>query len=154
MVFKMKTNREILSYLFFGVLTTLVSILSFEAFGLILGKDLYLLNNILSWIIAVIFAFFVNKLWVFESKSFKFSVIRTEIIGFLSARILSLGLEEAGLFLMIDLLKFNVLKTEILGFSLTGELIAKLIMQIIVVIANYIFSKFIIFKKEKRNELD
>ncbi|MBQ6825992.1 MAG: GtrA family protein [Clostridia bacterium] len=150
----MKNKKEIISYLFFGVLTTVISIASFQAFGFILGEKLYLLNNILSWIISVAFAFFTNKLWVFESKSFKFSVIKGEIIGFLSARIFSLVLEEAGLFFMIDLIKFSAFKTEILGFTITGELIAKLIMQIIVVIANYIFSKFIIFKRKKQNELD
>ncbi|MBO5019799.1 MAG: GtrA family protein [Clostridia bacterium] len=64
----MKINREVINYLIFGILTTAVSILTFQFFGFLLGEELYLVNNILSWIISVSFAFVTNKLWVFESK--------------------------------------------------------------------------------------
>ena len=143
-----KINKELVSYLVFGVLTTLVSIVTFEVANLILGQDLYLLSNIISWIFAVTFAFVTNKLWVFESKSWAVAVIRPEIIAFVAARLFSLLLEEAGLYLLIDILSLGTFSSAIFGFTLTGTLISKLIMQVIVVVANYIFSKFIIFKKK------
>lgn len=144
----MKNKKEIISYLFFGVLATVVNIFCFQLFSLIFGEDLYLLNNILSWIITVAFAFVTNKLWVFESKSWQFSVIKTEIAGFTVARIFSLVLEEAGLYLLIDIVKLKNVEFNVLGFLITGALISKVIMQVIVVLSNYIFSKFIIFKKK------
>jgi putative flippase GtrA len=143
-----KETKELISYLIFGVLTTLVSIVTYEIANIILGTDLYLISNIISWVTAVSFAYVTNKLWVFESKSWQFSVIKTEIAAFVIARLFSLGLEEAGLYLLIDVANLKEFSAAILGFTLTGALLSKLIMQVIVVIANYVFSKFIIFKKK------
>lgn len=141
--------RELISYIFFGVLTTVVSLVSFRIFDVILGEKLYLLTNIISWVFAVIFAYITNKLWVFESKSWKASVVIKELIGFFGARILSLVIEEVGLWLMVDLLSMGEISINIFRFNINGNFIAKLIMQVVVVILNYIFSKLVIFKKSK-----
>ena len=143
----MKINREVISYLIFGLLTTVVSIITFHFFGFVFGEKLYLLNNILSWIISVSFAFVTNKLWVFESKSWGFSVLKKEIMGFALARLFSLLVEEVGLFLLIDLARLEKFRFEVLGILITGILISKVLMQVIVVLLNYFFSKFLIFKK-------
>ncbi len=140
---------EIGLYLFFGILTTLVNIICFQVFGLIFGKNAYLLSNAVSWVIAVAFAYVTNKIWVFKSKSWSVDVIKTEMPAFLSARVFSLILEEIGLWLMIDIFKFEKFSFEFLSVLITGSLIAKLIMQVIVVLSNYIFSKFLIFKDKK-----
>lgn len=142
--------KEVILYLIFGVLTTLVSLLSFWLFELALGKDLYLLTNVFSWVLAVIFAFVTNKLFVFESKSWKCNVLVKEIPEFLLARVFSLVIEELGLILFIEALSFDEISKSILGFNITGEFIAKIIMAIIVIILNYFFSKFIIFNKAKK----
>ena len=128
-------KREIALYLVFGVLTTVISLLSFKLFNFLLGENLYLINNVFSWILAVSFAFVTNKLWVFESKEWKSPLIFKEMLLFLSARVFSLLVEELGLFLLID----------VLG-SISPD-ISKLIMQIIVVILNFVLSKFLDFKK-------
>ena len=73
--------KELISYVFFGVLATIVSILSFKLFDVLLGPQLYLLSNVISWIITVIFAYFTNKIWVFESKSWKANVHVKEIVS-------------------------------------------------------------------------
>lgn len=143
----MKNKKEIISYLFFGLLTTAISILTFQLFGFLLGEKHYLINNIFSWVISVAFAFVTNKLWVFTSRSWDVKTVRPEIIGFVSARIFSLLLEEAGLFLLIDLLSFDVFNMVVLSFTVSGGLIAKTIMQFIVIVTNYFLSKFFIFKK-------
>lgn len=141
--------RELISYIFFGVLTTVVSLVSFRIFDVILGEKLYLLTNVISWVFAVIFAYITNKLWVFESKSWKASVVIKELIGFFGARILSLVIEEVGLWIMVDLLSMGDISINIFSFNINGNFIAKLIMQVVVVILNYIFSKLVIFKKSK-----
>jgi putative flippase GtrA len=139
--------KEIFSYLFFGFLTTLISILTFGLFNAALGEKLYLISNIFSWVISVAFAFVTNKIYVFRSLEWNVKILRTELFGFVGARIFSLVLEEAGLFLLMDIIKFNSFETRVLSFSITGGFISKIIMQIVVVITNYFFSKFIIFKK-------
>lgn len=141
--------KELISYVFFGVLATVVNIVCFKIFDVILGSHLYLLNNIISWIITVIFAYFTNKLWVFESKSWKADIVLKEIISFFGARLFSLAVEEAGLWLMIDIMSMGEISWELLGFTVGGNMIVKIIMQVVVVILNYVFSKLIIFKKKK-----
>lgn len=128
-------KREIVLYLIFGVLTTVISLLSFKLFNFLFGEELYLLNNIFSWLFAVAFAFITNKIFVFESKKWESPMIFKEIFLFVSARVFSLIVEEAGLFLLIDIL------------AILSPDFSKLVMQIMVVILNYVFSKFIVFKK-------
>lgn len=141
--------KELISYVFFGVLATIVNLVSFKIFDAILGENLYLVTNVVSWLITVIFAYFTNKLWVFESKSWKASVVVKELIGFFGARIFSLVVEEAGLWLMIDICHMGDISWDIFTFSLSGNMIAKIIMQVVVVILNYVFSKLVIFKHKK-----
>lgn len=143
----MQNKKEIISYLFFGLLTTLVSILTYQLFSLVFGEEVYLINNILSWIIAVCFAFFTNKLWVFSSKDWDKKILKKEAYSFFLARVFSLILEEIGLFVLIDLLMLKTFELQISGVLLTGVLLSKVIMQVVVVLTNYFLSKFVIFKK-------
>lgn len=140
--------KELILYLIFGVLTTFVSIFSFWLFGLFIPDKLYLITNVISWVIAVIFAFVTNKLFVFESKKWGKAELSSEVPKFLGARVFSLIIEELGLILFIDLLGFKELGWTVLCFNVTGELIAKTIMAIVVIVLNYFFSKFMIFKKK------
>lgn len=146
------SHKELILYLIFGVLTTLVNFVAYAVSELILTKELYLVSNIIAWVIAVVFAYVTNKLFVFESKSWVPSVLAKEIPEFVGARIFSLLVEEAGLLLLVDVIGLSKFETVILGFTLAGTLIAKIILAVIVVIMNYFFSKFIIFKKESKAE--
>lgn len=145
-----KKYKEIILYIFFGVLTTIVNFVIYFIMNALLGEDMYLVSNVIAWIGAVAFAYVTNKIWVFESKSRESKTLLREIGEFVSARLLSLGIEEAGLYIFVDLLKFSTFSFSFLRLTITGDVIAKIIMQIIVVILNYIFSKFIIFKKVKK----
>ena len=138
-------HRQGVLYLFFGGLTTLVSILSFALFNALLGDERYLLSNLLSWVLAVLFAFFTNKHLVFASRSNDKKTLLTEGGKFLGARLLSLGLEELILWIMLDLLAMENL---VILTIITGELIAKVVATIVVVAVNYAISKFFIFKKK------
>lgn len=141
--------KELLLYLVFGVLTTLVNLLTFWAFTQILGEERYLINNAIAWVAGVAFAFVTNKLFVFESKKWNIKTIGKELPEFVGARLFSFGVEEGGMWLFVDALGFGENSLTILGITITGQIIAKLALAVIVVILNYFFSKFIIFKKKK-----
>lgn len=146
----LKKHREIIVYFIFGVLTTAVNLITFYILEALFGTaDSYLYNNLIAWVVGVVFAYITNKLIVFESKSWKLKLVLREASEFVGARVFSLAVEEAGLWLLIDLLKWGSFSESLFGFQITGGLIAKVILAVIVVILNYIFSKFIIFKKNK-----
>ncbi len=147
-----KKHSELILYIIFGVLTTLVNLVSFSIFTLIIGDKLYLLNNAIAWIISVIFAYFTNKLFVFNSKSFAAKVLFKEFTEFLIARIFSFLVEEFGMWFFIDILGFNNFSINIIGFNINGQLITKILLSVIVVIMNYFFSKFFIFAKKQNND--
>ena len=125
--------QELVSYVFFGVGTCLVNLLVYFPLERVCG---YLAANCIAWIAAVIFAYVTNKLLVFESPSWEARVVIREASGFFAARLMSLGLEELMLAVMIGML----------GISST---VTKLSAQVVVVLFNYIASKFFIFKKKK-----
>lgn len=141
--------KEIILYIIFGVLTTAVNILAFACFNNILGEDLYLISNVIAWVIAVVFAYVVNKLWVFESKSWNVQIVMKEATGFLLARLFSLAVEEAGMWSLIDLMGFDRYSLDLFSIEIGGKMLVKIFLAIIVVILNYIFSKLFIFKKKK-----
>lgn len=154
-ILKKLINKETVTYLIFGVLTTVVNFGVFKLVDMTLEKaftaDLTLLTNFIAWIVSVVFAYVTNKLFVFESKSWKANVIAKEIPSFIGARVFSLGVEELGLFVFITWLGFDSFVLEILpGFALGGKMLVKIALAVIVVVMNYVFSKFIIFKNKEK----
>lgn len=142
--------KELLLYGIFGVLTTLVNFVAFWACGKILGEELYLVSNAIAWFAAVIFSYFTNKIFVFESKSFAPKVVIKELGVFFSSRVLTFGIEEGGMWLFVDALCFNDIVLNVLGFEIGGQMIAKLIVGVTVVILNYFLTKFVTFRKAKK----
>lgn len=147
-----KKYEEVILYVVFGGLTTVVNFISFWLFSKLFGEKVYLLNNVIAWFISVVFAYITNKLWVFDSKSWAPKVLLKEVPSFFAARLFSLGVEEAGLWLFVDMLNFGEKNFELFGFKFGGQLIAKVVLAVIVVILNYFFSKFVIFAKKKKNK--
>lgn len=141
--------KELILYGIFGVLTTVVNFAVFWLFGKILGTDMYLVNNAVAWFAAVVFAYVTNKLFVFESKSFAPKVLIKEIGTFFSSRIMTFGIEEGGLWLLVNALNFNDLAVNVFGFEIGGQMIAKAIVGVTVIITNYFMTKFITFGKKK-----
>ncbi|MDD6146324.1 MAG: GtrA family protein [Oscillospiraceae bacterium] len=142
--------KELIVYVVFGACTTLVNFAAFKLFNVILGEKLYLLSNIIAWFLSVVFAYVTNKLWVFESKSWEKRLVIKEVIAFFSARVFSFLVEEAGLFVAVDLLKFSEKSLTVFGITIGGTMIAKVILAVIVVTMNYFFSKLVIFKKKQK----
>ena len=124
--------KEGILYLFFGGCTTLVNIISFAILRLF-KIDVYISNGI-AWILAVLFAFVTNKIFVFESKGKTKKETLREMISFFGFRVLSLLFDMAIMYLLIDIIHGN-------------EIVAKVVSNVVVIILNYIFSKVFIFKK-------
>ena len=126
-------NKEAFMYLIFGVLTTavdyIVALLCFHGAGF--GE---ITSNNIAWLVLVAFAYITNKLFVFESKSFQGRVLFKEIVSFLSARIITL--------IMADIIIWGASELN------TDFLTAKIVSSVVVIVANYIFSKLIIFRKK------
>ena len=100
------------------------------------------------FVAAVIFAYLTNKRYVFESRSWDAATLKREIPSFLGARLASFGLEELLLWIAKDLIRVGRWSLVILGLTLGGLMIAKILISVIVVVLNYIFSKFFIFKQK------
>ncbi|MBR6510552.1 MAG: GtrA family protein [Clostridia bacterium] len=132
-------------YLLFGVLTTLVNYVVFVSFSFILGHEMVLITNTIAFIVSVVFAYITNKLYVFKSKSWEYKILLKEISAFILARVFSYFFEQIGLYICADILHLE--KYAMLGID--GIIISKAILNIFVIILNWVFSKFIIFKKEK-----
>lgn len=126
----LKKHREALLYLFFGALTTLISILSFYLFYRLCRVN-ELLANVLSWILAVLFAYVTNSLWVFcdgELMSAK------KLASFYAGRLFTLGVEELILYVFITRMALNAMAV-------------KIVAQIVIIVLNYVVSKVFVFKK-------
>jgi putative flippase GtrA len=131
--------REAVLYVICGGFTTLVSWASYALF-VWAGMELNL-SNILSWICAVLFAFVVNKWIVFESRSTEGKTVAKELSLFFGARIFTGVLS----WILFPILLWMGLNQTILG---TEGLIAKIIVTIVEIALNWIFSKYMIFKKK------
>nr|WP_251006088.1 GtrA family protein [Carnobacterium sp. ISL-102] len=124
---------EVIGYLVFGGLTTVVNIVVFYLFDSILGVH-YLFANAIAIIVSILFAFFTNKKYVFKSATPTFQLWLKEFSLFVSFRLLSAVFDMGSMWLLVD------------GLDLDANW-AKIITQFIVVVLNYAFSKFFIFKQ-------
>ena len=133
-----KKYKEIINYLIIGGLTTVVSLISFYLVRiLIFTKDTQLdiqISNIISWIFAVLFAFITNKKYVFESKTTGTKKIK-EMIKFYLSRLTTLIIDMVTMWILTAPLNIN-------------DKVSKIIVQFIIVVLNYVFSKLFVFKKE------
>lgn len=127
-----KDHWDVVTYLFFGVLTTIVSYLVYyPCFWLL---DIAWVSEVISWIVSVAFAYLTNKPWVFKSHDWSMKVVAPELTKFVACRLSSLLMSVAILFVFTDLLGFD------------GN-VMKLVTSVLVVIVNYVGSKLLVFKK-------
>lgn len=146
--------KEIITYIIFGVLTTAVSWGTYTVFINFLSLSVFW-SNLLSWVLSVAFAYITNKLWVFESKSFKPAVILREAASFAASRGVTGIIEIVAVPLLaksgFDTVFYSLAEQLNLTARIfyTDGIYSKIVLAVIVVILNYFFSKFIIFKNKK-----
>ena len=141
--------KELIVYFVFGLCTTVVNLITFKIFNLILGDEKYLVSNVFAWFLSVVFAYTTNKIFVFKSKDWGMKTLLKEVISFFSSRVFTFVIEESGLYFLVDIMNLKDVQLDVFVITVSGEMISKLIVGVLVVIINYIFSKMFIFKKKK-----
>lgn len=121
--------KEVVNYLVFGVLTTVVNIVVYFVFADMLHFH-YLISNCVAWLLSVLFAYVTNRKYVFESKS---ESIVEEMIKFFVSRLATGGLDMALMWLLVSVLSVN-------GVA------SKVLVNVVVVVSNYVLSKIVVFK--------
>lgn len=135
-----KKYEELINYLIIGILTTIVSLVTYYLLTLTIldaNNKVYLqIANIISWLASVTFAYFTNRKYVFKVKN-KSNI--KECLNFYISRISTLIIDMIIMYIFVSILKFD-------------NKIVKLIAQVVIIILNYILSKFIVFKSSKEVE--
>ena len=129
----MKKYKSFIAYAVFGVFTTIVNIVTYNAcyYNLNISNKL---SNIAAWVLAVTFAYLTNKVWVFGSSSWNWTVLKKEITAFISCRLATGVLDLLIMYICVDVLEWHAM-------------IMKIASNILVIVLNYVFSKLVIFKK-------
>ena len=152
--------KEPILYIIFGVLTTLVNIVVYYLMADVVFIY-YLVANVIAWVSSVLFAFVTNKLFVFESKSWKGTVVLPEMGGFFLARFATGVVDMVLMWLLVDVLLWNQvglgIGTEGYVFGsvmdmqqvlCSGEMLAKVLVNVVIIVLNYVASKLWIFRKK------
>ena len=126
-----KKYSEVINYLIVGGLTTLVSILVYALFTNVFHIN-YMIANAISWIVSVLFAYITNRVFVFKSKS---ENVFMEVYLFFKYRIFSFLIDNLLMYIFVELINID-------------DMVSKIIVQVVVIVLNYIFSKLFVFKKE------
>lgn len=134
---------EQIKYLFFGVCTTAVNYGVFWALTRALGLGAALWANVAAFIAATAFAFLTNKAFVFAQTSWKPAVLLREAAGFAGARLFSFAIEQAGLALSLRCLPLDAVRL----CGVDGVMLVKIALSFLAVLLNYVFAKFLIFRK-------
>ncbi len=124
--------KRFIMYAVFGVLTTLVNMVSYYLCFRVADIP-NVASTVIAWVLAVLFAFITNKLWVFDSRSFSVKVLRHEIPAFYGARLVTGILDVGIMYLAVDQLHLN-------------PTLWKLVSNVLVIVINYIASRFFIFR--------
>nr|WP_144364164.1 GtrA family protein [Lacrimispora amygdalina] len=130
----LKKYQQPILYLFFGICTTIVNIITYYLSAHILSLSV-ILSTCLAWLVSVIFAYITNKWWVFESKSLRLKAVIQEFLSFTGCRLFTGACDLLIMLIFVDSLGMD-------------DLFVKIASNILVVVLNYIFSKMIIFKRK------
>lgn len=136
-----KKYEEAINYLFFGFLAFLVNMVAYALAAWVLGANdekvlLVLIATAFAWVVAVLFAYWTNRSFVFKSKVKDKEGIWKEFSAFVGARIITGAMELVIMYVMVDLAGIN-------------NMIAKFVCNVVVIVSNYIFSKLLVFRKKK-----
>lgn len=129
-----KKYKETIFYLLFGVLTTVINIFCYYiCFSKLRLNNTF--SNSIAWLVAVLVAFYTNKKWVYESRLFNKNIVIYEFLAFIGSRITTGLLDIICMYVLVDKLNLNPIN-------------AKIFVNIIVIILNYIAGKYLVFRKK------
>jgi putative flippase GtrA len=127
---------ELITYVFFGGITTLVDFVIYYALLWAFGEDIYILASVAAWAGAVLVAYVTNKTLVFRDKTEGAVAIFWQTVRFVLSRVLTLGVQTALMWLFVDVIEMS-------------EWLVKLPVAVVIVILNYVASKIMVFTKKK-----
>ena len=127
---------ELITYIFFGGITTLVDFVIYYAMLWAFGKDIYILASVVAWAGAVLVAYITNKTLVFRDKTQGAAAVLWQTVRFVFSRVLTLGVQTALMWLLVDVIEMS-------------EWLVKLPVAVVIVILNYVASKIMVFTKKK-----
>lgn len=128
-------HKEIVNYLICGGITTVLNFVAYILFTRVMHLE-EVVSSTLAWSVAIIAAYVLNKIFVFESKTKGIKAVFKELASFIGCRIISAITCDIGTFaLMVKVLKIN-------------DIVSKIVTQIMVIIVNYLFSKLLVFRKK------
>ena len=136
-MYKMK-NREVVLYLLFGFLTTVLNVIVFAGCVRLLNFGI-LVSNVFAWIISVLFAYLTNRRFVFDSRASSAIDIIKECLVFFAGRIGTGIFDIIAVYIVVEILLFN-------------DIITKIVVNFLVVVFNYLISKFLVFKRENKDK--
>lgn len=131
----MKIDKKIINYIIFGIMTTAVNVVTFYILDKL--KVEYKINTTISNFISIIFAYVTNKIFVFESKSWEIKFVSKEILKFFLSRLGTYFLDIFSMCIFVEVFLFS-------------NMASKIFANILVIAANYILSKFYIFREAKK----
>lgn len=137
-------HRALIAYGVFGVLTTLVNIVVYGVsafFGMPTGWA-----NALAWVLAVLFAYFTNRRWVFNSENTDRESIMKEFVSFIACRAGTGVLDQIIMMVGVDIIGARLIPA---AYAFHWSMALKIASNALVIILNYVFSKLIIFRKKK-----
>lgn len=130
--------KDIIPYGVFGVLTTLVNIVSYWFAAHPLGLSV-IASTVIAWFLSVLFAYVTNRKWVFHSEAVGFNAIMKEMISFFGCRLATGFVDLACMFIFVDVMHLN-------------DVVIKVIANVIVIVLNYVASKLVIFKHSDKTD--
>lgn len=131
---EIRKYKDILAYLFFGICTTVVNFVVYYILARMMNFSTSF-STVTAWFFAVIFAFVTNKIWVFRSKSWKKKIVVEELSSFFVCRVATGVLDLVIMIVTVDILVWN-------------DVVMKMVSNVLVILLNYIASKWIIFKRK------
>lgn len=143
---KLFMNREVIVYIIVGVLTTLVNLIVFTGLSSIFGSDRWWISKFPAIILAILFAFFANRIIVFRSHG---PLFREMYMFFISRIFISLLFEYGAMFLLYNLIGLKA-EWHVLRWNLS---IANLLSQTLVIVGNYVLGKWVVFNREPRESV-
>lgn len=130
-----KKYKDVIPYLFFGVCTTIVNVIAYWVSAHPIGFGV-MSSTIIAWVLAVLFAFFTNRKWVFHSDKTGAKAVAKEMLMFFVCRLATGAVDWICMYLFVDVLKLN-------------DLVIKFCANLVVIVLNYLASKIVIFRRNK-----
>ena len=150
----MKKFKQLIIYMSFGTVATILNIGTFSALTYFINDEHYLLFNAVAWFLSMLFTYLTNRKFVFRSEKSGIKDITKEAVRYFFLRAWTFLLEEFALFYMIEHIELDMFALRVFKNEISGFLMAKAMICSITIILNYFLTKYIIFRKPEKIKVE